>query len=163
MTGLASDPSSSADMPEGGAAPESDGAAPAAALNAAMVKRGRNPWWGKDQNQPRAEKTDPARAGAGRRPPSPGVPTNARARMLLDKADRKVPAAAPEAPGHAASLRARLRPGPDDASQSITTFEEHGPPLLDRFPEGLLRDIGLFAAVFVIGCALMLYLSLTVL
>lgn len=138
-----------------------DGASPAAALNAGLVRRGHNPWRGKDQTPAAAAEGSAAKTPAETPPARPASPTNrgTRARELLDRVEPGAPRPEPEPPSTAATLRARLRPNADGGTDRRIR-DDDGPTLLDRLPEGVLKDAAIFAAVFIVSCALMLYLSL---
>jgi hypothetical protein len=126
----------------------SEGPPPAASLTATMVRRGGNPWWGKDQ--PKA--TTPA--GTDKtvpwQPPRP-----LRARALLEREERLEAAESSsiDTDMHEPEGRAPLR------AALAATAERDGDSLFENLPTGLLRDIGIFIAVFAVSCAAMLYLS----
>ncbi len=133
------------------ALPAADGPAPAAALSAGIVRRGHNPWWGKDQKNPPPAGPQPDDAAKTAIPPSLGRANLARARTMLDREDPAAPKPAPKTASEPAGARARLRPPPG---------ADISPGLLERLPTQMLIDVAVFATVFTVSCGLMLYLSL---
>ena len=117
--------------------------APAATLSAGMVRRGHNPWWGKDQKPAPARTGGEAEAQLSAPALISGRDRVTRARTLLD---RDTPPPAPT------ERRSRLR-----ATAEIEAGNGHG--LLEHLPVEMLKDVAIFIAVFTVSCALMLTLS----
>lgn len=133
------------------ALPASDGPAPAAALSAGIVRRGHNPWWGKDQKKPAPAKSRPEDAAESATPPSLPRANPARARTMLDREDPLSQNPVPKTVSEPSGARTRLRPPP--GADTDTGF-------LERLPVQMLIDVAVFATVFTVSCGLMLYLSL---
>ncbi len=133
------------------ALPAGDGPAPAATLSAGMVRRGHNPWWGKDQKNPAPAKPRPEGETKPEPPPPAARGNFVRARTLLNREDTPAQNPAPKTDPALPGVRTRLRP-PPDANANTGLFE--------RLPVQMLTDFAVFAAVFTVSCGLMLYLSL---
>ena len=136
---------------------DNDGPPPAASLSAAMVRRGNNPWWGKDQPKPAPVAKAKSAAPAGADAPAWHPPRPLRARALLAREERQenkenaeaIPDGAIAAAGPRAAPRGGFAAAPQDDAGSF----------LENMPPGLLRDIGIFLAVFSLSFAVILYLS----
>lgn len=150
-------------MKPAGTGSNTDGPPPAASLSAAMVRRGNNPWWRKDQPKP-AQVTKPKIAAqaaniripvaqAGKDAPAWHPPRPLRARALLAREERL------EGASEDADLYAAEEQRPNRTSLAIPA-ERDMESLFENLPTGLLRDIGIFFAIFAVACAAMLYLSI---
>jgi len=130
-------------IPSREAIADTDGPAPAATFSAGMVRRGHNPWWGKDQKPAPARTSGEAEAQLSAPALISGRDRVMGARTLLD---RDTPPPVPT------ERRSRLRAMTPPQADS-------GAGLFEHLPVEMLKDVAIFIAVFTVSCALMLTLS----
>jgi hypothetical protein len=113
---------------------------PPAALTASMVRRGRDPWWGEDQNSTLRPGYDDAAARL------------ARTRAIFERKDR-VPDEDVLDLGMSAIITTEA--DSDDASAPLEPYVR-----TERRSSTIMRDVAIFLTVLMTSCVVTLYVSL---